>query len=66
MWAVKEEQIKKLKVAEMKWLRAIRGGTKLDRRRNEEVQNEAGVIGIREAERKQTQMVWTCKEESRE
>ena len=47
-WAVKEEHMKKLEVAEMRCLRAVRGVTRRDRRRNDEVRNEVGVTEIRE------------------
>ena len=39
-WAVKEEHVKKLEVAEMKCLRAIRGVTTRERMRNEDIRQK--------------------------
>lgn len=39
-WAVKEEHTKKLEVAEMRCLRAIRGVTRRDRMRNENIRQD--------------------------
>lgn len=47
-WAVKEEHVKKLEVAEMRCLRAIRGVTRRERMRNEDIRQELKVTELRE------------------
>ncbi|KAK4314273.1 hypothetical protein Pmani_014425 [Petrolisthes manimaculis] len=47
-WSVKEEHIKKLEVAEIRCLRAIRGVTRRDRMRNENIRQEVKVVEMRE------------------
>ena len=47
-WAVKEEHVKKLEVVEMRCLRAIRGVTRRERKRNEDIKQELRVAELRE------------------
>ena len=47
-WAVKEEHVKKLEVVEMRCLRAIRGVTRRERMRNEDIRQELKVAELRE------------------
>ena len=47
-WAVKEERVKKLKVVEMRYLGAIRGVTRRDRMRNEDIRWELKMADLRE------------------
>ena len=48
IWAVKEEHVKKLEVAEMRCLLTIRGATRRDRMRNEDIRQELKVTELRE------------------
>ncbi len=45
---MKEVHVKKLEVAEMRCLRAIRGVTRRDRMRNENIRQEVKVVELRE------------------
>ena len=47
-WAVKEEHVNKLEVVEMRCLRAIRGVTRRERKRNEDIKQELRVAELRE------------------
>ena len=47
-WAVKEERVKKLEVVEMRCLRAIRGVTRRERMRNEDIRWELKMADLRE------------------
>jgi hypothetical protein len=47
-WAIKEEHVKKLEVAEMRCLRAIRGVTRRERMRNIDIRQELKVTELRE------------------
>ena len=47
-WAVKEEHVKKLEVAEMRCLRAIKGVTRRERMRNEDIRQELKVTELTE------------------
>ena len=47
-WAVKEEHVKKLEVVEKRCLRAIRGVTRRERMRNEDIRQELKVAELKE------------------
>ena len=47
-WAVKEGHVKKLEVVEMRCLRAIRGVTRRERMRNEDIRQELKVAELKE------------------
>ena len=56
-------QEKELEVAELKMLRYSLGVTKLDKIKSEYIRGMAHVTRLRQAERRETKMVWTHDEE---
>ncbi|XP_070054044.1 uncharacterized protein [Nicotiana tomentosiformis] len=63
-WPVKNSHIKKMKVAEMRMLIWMRGNTKMDKIRNEDIRNKVGVAPMDDKLREaRAQMVWARSEE---
>jgi hypothetical protein len=47
-WTLKNRGWNIIQAAEMKYLRTVKGCTKIDRLRNEDVQNEVGILPLYE------------------
>ena len=59
-WALTSKTTSKLQAAEMRVLRRIKGVTRLDRLRNEDIRKELGIDSILDqVERETTEMAWT-------
>lgn len=63
-WSVKNSQVQKIKVAEMRMNRWIYGHIRRDTLGNEDIQGQGGGdIHARQDARSETAMIWACEEE---